>query len=438
MRWRALPAALALGVLACASPEAPPQAAGSPAAGQPPRPVDCREVRGGELQAALDAAPDGAALCLAPGSFAGPVTLARGLVLWGPREAVIHSSGDGTTVRLEGDGPSLLGVTVDGSGGRFDQLDAAVHVAGTGARVEGVLVRNAVFGILVERAAAALVRGNEVEGAPELPLGLRGDAIRLWEVYDSRVEDNLVRDGRDMVLWYASRNRVSGNRIEGGRYGAHLMYSHATEITRNQFVGNVTGLFVMYSRDAEIRDNVFADSAGAAGIGLGLKESGNLQVSGNRLVHNTIGLYVDTSPLWPDDRNLFAENHFRLNSVAITFLGRSDGNALRGNLFRDNQAQVVVDGRGDARAATWYGNEFDDYAGYDLDGDGTGDLPYELRSLSSDLVADAPALAFFRGTPALALAAAIGRIVPLFEPRLILVDPAPRLARSVFEAPRAD
>jgi len=216
------------------------------------------------------------------------------------------------------------------------------------------------------------------------------------------------------------------------------MYSHATEITRNQFVGNVTGLFVMYSRDAEIRDNVFADSAGAAGIGLGLKESGNLQVSGNRLVHNTIGLYVDTSPLWPDDRNLFAENHFRLNSVAITFLGRSDGNALRGNLFRDNQAQVVVDGRGDARAATWYGNEFDDYAGYDLDGDGTGDLPYELRSLSSDLVADAPALAFFRGTPALALAAAIGRIVPLFEPRLILVDPAPRLARSVFEAPRAD
>jgi nitrous oxidase accessory protein len=194
----------------------------------------------------------------------------------------------------------------------------------------------------------------------------------------------------------------------------------------------------MYSRGAQIRDNVFADSAGAAGIGLGLKESGNLAVAGNLLVHNTIGVYVDTSPLWPDDRNVFTGNRFRLNDVGISFLGRSDGNELRGNLFRDNQTQVAVDGRGDAREATWRGNEFDDYAGYDLGGDGTGDLPYELRSLSSDLVAEVPALAFFRGTPALGLAGAIGRIVPLLEPRLILVDPEPRMSPGWLGAARAD
>jgi nitrous oxidase accessory protein len=86
-----------------------------------------------------------------------------------------------------------------------------------------------------------------------------------------------------------------------------------------------------------------------------------------------------------------------------------------------------VAGGGDARGAEWSGNAFDDYAGYDLDRDGVGDVPYELRSLTSDLVAGRPALAFFRGTPALALVEAIGRIVPLFEPRLLLVDPAPRL-----------
>jgi len=428
-------AALALGAALACAPQAPPLEI---ADALPARPASCREVAGGTLQAALDAAESGSALCLAAGSYPGPARIERGITVWGSREAVIPSSGEGTTVRLEGDGPALLGVTVDGSGGRFDQLDAAVHVAGRGARVEGVAVRNAVFGILVERASEALVRGNQVTGDRELPLGLRGDAIRLWEVYDSRVEDNRVTDSRDVVLWYSSRNRMSGNRIERGRYGAHLMYSHGTELTGNRFAGNVTGLFVMYSRDAEIRGNVFADSAGAAGIGLGLKESGNLRVEGNLLVHNTIGLYVDTSPLWPDDRNVFSANAFRLNDVGISFLGRSDGNALRGNGFGDNQVQVQVDGRGDAREALWEGNAFDDYAGYDLDGDGTGDLPYELRSLSSDLTAEAPGLAFFRGTPALSLAEAIGRLVPLFEPRLVLVDPAPRMAALRWEGPRAD
>jgi nitrous oxidase accessory protein len=252
------------------------------------------------------------------------------------------------------------------------------------------------------------------------------------------IEDNQLEDTRDIVLWYASRNRVAGNQIARGRYGAHLMYSHGNQVVDNRFIGNVTGLFVMYSRDVEIRGNVFADSGGAAGMGLGLKESGNLRVTRNLFVHNTIGVYVDTSPLWPDDRNRFEGNVFRLNSVAVSFLGRASGNEFRGNGFRDSRLHVEVDGRGDAREALWHGNEFDDYAGYDLRGDGVGDVPYELRSLSSDLVAQAPALAFYLGTPAFALAEAIGRIVPLFSPRLVLSDPEPSMTRVAWEGPGAD
>jgi nitrous oxidase accessory protein len=404
----------------------------------PPRPAWCLAVpAGGDVQAALSAAAPGAAVCLEPGVHAGPL-LVSSATLWGPREAVIRSPGEGTTVRLTGDGAALLGMTIDGSGGRFDKLDAGIHATGTGARVEGVAIRNAVFGILVERASRARVIGNEVIGDASQPLGLRGDPIRLWEAYDCIVEDNLARDGRDVVLWYAARNRMAHNRVEGGRYGAHLMYSHDNRIEGNRFVGNVTGLFVMYSRNVELVGNVFADSQGAAGVGVGLKESGNLAVEGNWFVHNRVGLYVDTSPLWPDDRNRFEGNGFRLNDVAVSFLGRASGNRFADNGFRDSRVQVQVDGRGNALEAEWRDNAFDDYAGYDLDGDGTGDVPYELRSLTSDLVARVPTLAFFHGTPALALAEAIGRIVPLFEPQLVLVDPAPRMARREAELPGAD
>jgi nitrous oxidase accessory protein len=407
-------------------------------AAAPPRPDGCRELAPGPaLQEALDTAPDGASLCLAPGDYEGPLSLGRGLALWGPRAAVIRSRGEGTSVRLQG-GAALLGVTVDGSGGRFDLLDAAVHVSGRAARVEGILVRNALFGILVEQAQQAVVRGNQVEGNAGLTLGLRGDGLRLWETTDSRIEDNVIRDGRDLVLWYASRNRVLRNRVEGGRYGTHLMYSHDNEVEDNRFVGNVTGLFIMYSRGVRVRRNVFAASGGAAGVGLGLKESGDLRIEDNLFVDNTVGIYVDLSPLWPDDRNVFARNVLRLNDTAVSFLGPARGNAFLGNGFRDSQVQVAAGGRDGAGDAEWLGNEFDDYAGYDLDGDGTGDVPYELRSLSSDLVAEAPALAFFRGTPSLALAEAIGRVVPLFETRLVLVDSAPRTTRVPWTGGDAD
>jgi nitrous oxidase accessory protein len=393
----------------------------------PPRPPECRAVPGdGDLGAILAGARPGERFCLAPGTYRGPLRL-DGVVVWGPREAVIRSAGEGTTVRMEGHGAALLGVTVDGSGGRFDLLDAAVHVAGRDGRVEDVAIRNATFGILVEKAERAQVRDNDVIGDAAKSLGLRGDGIRLWEAYDCVVEGNRVSDGRDVVLWYASRNRVTGNIIERGRYGAHLMYSHDNEIVENRFVNNVTGLFVMYSRQVTLRRNVFAGAIGAAGLGLGLKESGNVVATDNAFVHNTIGLYVDTSPLWPDDRNRFERNAFRLNEVAVSFLGRASGNAFVDNEFLDSRVHVEVDGHGDARQAEWRGNLFDDYAGYDLDGDGTGDVPYELRSLSADLVAARPELAFYRGTLALSLAEAIGRIVPLLEPRLVLVDAAPRM-----------
>ncbi|MBW1875893.1 MAG: hypothetical protein JRI98_11075 [Deltaproteobacteria bacterium] len=50
---------------------------------------------------------------------------------------MIRSSGEGTTIEMEADGCALLGVTVDGSGGRFDTLDAAVHVVADDVRVQG-------------------------------------------------------------------------------------------------------------------------------------------------------------------------------------------------------------------------------------------------------------------------------------------------------------
>jgi nitrous oxidase accessory protein len=150
-----------------------------------------------------------------------------------------------------------------------------------------------------------------------------------------------------------------------------------------------------------------------------------------------VGIYVDTSPLQQDEHGRFERNELRLSQVGVVFHGGGARNAFLENVFRDNDAQVQVEGGGDALDVAWSGNDFDDYAGYDLDGDGFGDLPYELRSLSGELVSHHPALAFFRGSPALALVTAAGRVLPLFAPRTLRRDPRPRVGGDHGEVPDA-
>lgn len=397
----------------------------------PPRPATCRAVSPAEpLQAAIDAADPGSTICLQPGTHPGPIRIDRGIGLWGPREAVILSNGTGTTVSMRGAGCRLLGLTVQGSGHRFDLTDAAVNVTlAEDARIEGVHVVGATFGIIVERSKRIVVRDNEVAGRGELTLGMRGDGIRLWETEDSIVAGNDVHDSRDVVVWYSPRNHLEGNRVERSRYGTHLMYSRDSVVVRNQYVRNEVGVFVMYSRNVAVEDNLMAGANGPAGMGLGLKESGNVIARGNRIIQDTIGVYVDTSPLQPGDFDELEANVFRLNGTAMVFHAPPRGTRIASNSFRDNAAQVRVDGEGDALGIEWDRNEWDDYRGYDLDRDGLGDVPYEVRSLSDDLTARHPALAFFEGSPVLALVEAAGHVVPLLEPRTLLRDAHP-LMRS--------
>ncbi len=430
------PALLVLAALAggCSSGVPPlpdvPLAFLAPAA--PARPGNCSTVAAGaDLAGRLAAAQPGEALCLEPGEHRGPLRIGAGVILWGPRAAVILSGGAGDTIRLEGPGARLAGVTVDGSGGRFDLQEAAVHVvAADGAAVEGVRIVHALFKIIVEKSRDVQVAGNEVVGSGREQIGLRGDGIRVWETHGARIEGNRVSGARDIVIWYSSDNEIAGNEVVGGRYGTHFMYSHRNRVAGNRYVANVVGIFVMYSRDITLEHNLLAASAGAAGIGLGLKDSSAIRASDNALVKNTTGIYLDNSPFEPGTVNEFAGNAIRLCDVGVGFHASVEGNRFRANSLRGNAMQVRVDGGGDSLGNEWTGNDYDDYAGYDLDRDGVGDVAYELRSLSGNLRARHPQLDYLRGAPSLFLIDAASRVLPLHRPTAVLVDLRPRAGRA--------
>lgn len=394
----------------------------------PPRPANCRTmIPGDDIRSALESARHGDAICLEPGQYEGPLLIAGRVTLWGSRNATIRSSGDGNTITMTGDGPALMGLTVQGSGSRFDKQDSSIHVVAEDARVEGVHVTGALFGIVVDKSRRVTLRGNIIRGTDEEQIGLRGDTIRLWETTDSLVENNVVTHGRDVVVWYSSRNTFRKNVIENSRYGTHFMFSHDNLCEENRYVGNVVGVFVMYSKGVSLLRNVLAASTGAAGMGLGLKEASAVTARNNHFIRNDTGIYIDSSPFEPGTVDLFENNSIRLCRTGILFHSAMTGNRFSGNLLRGNGEQVRVDGGGDARGSDWNGNDFDNYRGYDLDGDGYGDIEHRERRLSTQVRATYPELDFFSGSPAMFLVNAMGEILPLYSPRTILSDPRPRL-----------
>jgi nitrous oxidase accessory protein len=371
--------------------------------GELPRPASCHEVAAGEdLAGPIAAAAPGEAFCLGAGRHAGPLVVKQPLTLWGAPGAIV-TGGSSTTV-------------------------AAIAIHADDVTVAGVTVEAAGFGILVEQSRRVRLLGNHVIGSRDPAVGQRGDTIKLWETDDALVAGNLVEDGRDLVVWYSRTARVRNNQVLRARYGTHFMYSHGSHVEGNRYLDVTVGVFVMYTRDVELTHNVIANAAGAAGIAIGLKDSGNVRIAQNLLVRDEVGIYLDATPQRRDEHAQITGNQLRLCRTAIAFHASSHGVEVTGNDFGGNEAQTRVDGGGDAMNVAWRGNWFDDYAGYDMDGDGTGDVPYELRSFTGQLVARRPELGFLHGTPALAMADAASHLDPLFQPRTLLVDAEPRMA----------
>jgi nitrous oxidase accessory protein len=367
-------------------------------------------------------------------TYRGDLAVKRSVVIRGAPGAVLEGSGASTVVTIDAHDVTLEDVAVRHSGRRNTTEDAGIKATGDRIAIRGVRVDDALFGVSLAACHACLLERVRVEGLGDAH-ELRGDGIKLWEAHDSVVRGCVVRNARDVVVWYTRRALVEGNVVEDGRYGTHFMYAHDAIARGNRYERDVVGVFVMYSARIAIESNVIAGARGAAGMGLGFKESDAATVRGNWIVASTTGVYLDFTPRTPSEPVTFEKNVLALDDVAVRLHSVERGVAFRANDFRENGRTIDVDGGGDALACDVRGNHFSDYEGYDLDGDGVGDVPYRVTALESDLADAHPAIRFFHGTPAMGLALAIARAVPVLDARELLVDTAPLVRAPEVTAP---
>jgi len=384
------------------------------------------------FQKLVDATEPGALLSPPAGTYAGPIVVTDPIVIDGRGEVTIDAGGRGSVVSLESDGVTIKNMRLVNSGESHNDLDSGVLVKGNFNVIKNNLIENTLFGIDLSQSENNIVRGNRIS-SKDVELGVRGDAIRLWYSFNNKITDNIIRNSRDMVVWYSRDNLIARNDARGGRYSLHFMYSQFNEVVDNYYQDNSVGIFLMYSDSVIVKGNTISRATGATGMGIGFKETSDVDITGNRILYCATGLYLDVSPYQPDTTNRIHDNLIAYSGIGIHFLNDWKGNDIRGNRFKGNITQVAVSGARTAKRNNWQGNYWEDYEGFDLNQDGVGDGPYEYYNYADRIWMDVPPTQFFKGSPVLEVLDFLERLAPLTDPAMVLRDVRPMMTAELAQ-----
>jgi nitrous oxidase accessory protein len=393
-----------------------------------------------DVQAAIREARPGGTVRIPDGVYRGPFVVDKAISLEGGPGAILEGGGDGDVVVVTASGAAVRGISVHSTGSSLDKENAGILVTADDVVIEGVTLTDVLFGIYARRSNRIVVRGNTITGKA-FDVTRRGDSIRLWACDDGIIEGNRVQRTRDVVVWFCRRTRVARNDVGGSRYALHLMYADETVMEDNRLDGNSVGAFLMYSNRSVFRGNHVASCRGPSGYGLGLKDNDALLAEDNELAGNRVGIYVDNSPNAIDSRCTIRGNRIAFNDIGMGFLPAVQRNDVSGNSFIDNLEQVAVIGpgnfQGNAFTVGGRGNFWSDYRGYDLDGDGVGDLPHRAESLFENLMDRRPELRLFQFSPVQQAVDVAMRAFPVVRPRPKLTDTAPLMDARPARRPAA-
>jgi nitrous oxidase accessory protein len=378
-----------------------------------------------DLAAALADARDGDVIRLGAGEHAsGLLRIERSVTLQGEPGAVLRNTGTEGLLHISADDVTVRGLALHGTPSSHVRDHAAVLVENASRCVieDNVLVDN-FFGIYLARTTGCRVERNTLTASADRETSA-GNGIHLWNAADAVITDNVVRGHRDGIyLEHVQGARLTGNVSEDNlRYGLHFMFSSGNEYIRNEFRRNAAGVAVMYSKDVLVHGNTFEDNWGAAAYGLLIKDIYDSTVSDNTFRRNTVALSSEGST-----RVQIRGNRFVRNGWAARVLASSQENVFTGNSFIENSFDVTTNSRHNYNL--FDGNYWSRYTGYDLTGDGIGDVPHRPVRLFALLVQRSPAALVLLRSAFLDVLEVAERVAPVLTPET-LVDERPLMKEA--------
>lgn len=347
--------------------------------------------------------------------FESNLIIDKKLTLTGINYPVINGSGNGNIIRIIADSVSIIGLHFTATGISYTKDYGAIEVESASyVLIEDNILIDTFFGIYLAETNHTKVSNNRLSASGDRESN-SGNGIHLWSCRNIEVVNNQISGHRDGIYLEFAKNATIRQNISTGnlRYGLHYMFSDDSLYEFNTFDNNGAGVAVMYTKNVRMQNNVFQNNWGPAAYGLLLKDITDSEISGNTFRQNTVAIYSESS-----SRVTISRNQIEQNGWAVKIMANSQDNYFIKNNFSDNTFDVSTNSRRNFNQ--FNSNYWSRYDGYDLDGDGYGDIVYRPVRLFAIIVEQNPtALILLRGLFVDLLDVA-ERIIPSLTPETLI------------------
>ena len=380
------------------------------------------QVKPGEsIQAAVAHAAPGDTIRVAHGRYPENLRLDKPVKLIGVDRPTIDGGGKGDTVRIVATDVSLEGFIVADSGGDLGAQNAGVYIqpGAHRARVIRCDFSYTLFGLWIEKADDVLIENNLITGKRDFDSSQRGNGIQLYNTTGARIIGNNISFVRDAIYVDVSHKAIfRGNKMHHSRYGTHYMNSYHNLLEDNDTFLNRGGLALMEVRDQVVRNN---RAWGNSDHGIMLRTIQDAVVENNVVAGNARGFFI-----YDAEYNTLRGDLVVDNQVGVHLWAGSTRNVVERNDFISNREQVKYVASRDEPWGTKEGNYWSNYVGWDRNGDGLGDVPYEANDMVDRLSWRHPMVKLLIASPAIQTLRLIAQQFPLLRAPSI-VDKNPRM-----------
>jgi len=368
---------------------------------------------GASIAATLERAEPGDTIHLAGGIYHENIVVSESVVLTGAPGAEIRGGYVGNVVHITAPGAVVEGIHIAEAGPHLTKDMACVLVEADNVTIRDCTITESLHGIYVKAGNGTELVGNRIEGRLDLIEADRGNGIHLWNSSQNRIIENEILNARDGIYFsFANFTEVERNHIHQVRYGLHYMYSNDNTFYDNLFENNVAGAALMYSEDIIFARNTFARCRGFRAYGILLQSMSRVTATSNLIIDNSRGIFMNNA-----DSNLVEHNDVINNDLAVQLNGGCDGNLIVRNNFINNLSELLLDVSDvETRwADSDGGNHWSGYRGYDLDGNGAGDLPFPIQNVFQVLETKVPEARFYLLSPAAEVLKAAEHALPILR-----------------------
>ena len=325
-------------------------------------------------------------------------------------------------IRVKSPDVTIEGCIISNSGADLTAQNAGIYLEPGSDRavIQNNIINYTLFGLWIEKVKDIKVIGNNITGMRDLASAQRGNGVQLYNSSGAQIIDNHISFTRDGIYVDVSNHAVfRGNRLHHLRYGTHYMNSNYNVWENNESYLNRGGLALMEVRNQTVRNN---HAWGNSDHGIMLRTITDSVIENNIVSGNGRGFFI-----YDAEFNVLRNNLIIANRVGVHLWAGSIHNEVEGNDLINNREQIKYVASKDEYWGIKTGNYWSNYIGWDRNGDGIGDVPYEANDLVDHLTWKYPAAKLLFNSPAVQTLRLVSRQFPLLRATSI-VDKHPRMS----------